>query len=260
MERLTRRAWISAVGGGIVTGAAVIGAGAQPEPPEGMVTVPGGTFLMGTSEDDAAVLAKRRGYHPSWLGGEVPQREVEVATFAIDIYPVTNAQYAEFIAAKGHRTPVHWQRGAVPDGLADHPVIFVDLSDCMAYAQWAGKRLPTEAEWEKAARGTDGRYYPWGDEFDPDACRWNRDGVGRPCNTCPVTDYPQGASPYGAMHMSGNVAEYCADGPGPGAAYIKGGSWMNEDPVNLRPAARNMSGFANNRSAFYGFRCVKEVV
>ena len=260
MERLTRRAWISAVGGGIVTGAAVIGAGAQPEPPEGMVTVPGGTFLMGTSEDDAAVLAKRRGYHPSWLGGEVPQREVEVATFAIDIYPVTNAQYAEFIAAKGHRTPVHWQRGAVPDGLADHPVIFVDLSDCMAYAQWAGKRLPTEAEWEKAARGTDGRYYPWGDEFDPDACRWNRDGVGRPCNTCPVTDYPQGASTYGAMHMSGNVAEYCADGPGPGAAYIKGGSWMNEDPVNLRPAARNMSGFANNRSAFYGFRCVKEVV
>ncbi len=214
---------------------------------------------MGTSEEEATRLAQRGGYHPSWLGGEVPLREVEVATFAIDIYPVTNAQYAEFCAATRHRPPLHWPEGIMPSEIAEHPVTFVDLADCGAYALWAGKRIPTEAEWEKAARGVDGRHYPWGDRFDPDACHWNREGQGRLIGTCPVTDYPDGASPYGAMQMSGNVAEYCADGPGSGSAYIKGGSWMNEDPINLRPAARNMSGFANNRSAFYGFRCVVEV-
>jgi formylglycine-generating enzyme required for sulfatase activity len=224
-----------------------------------MVVVPGGTFVMGTARQEAHRLAVGGGYHPSWLSGEVPEREIQVASFAIDIYPVTNGQFAEFCKDTGYAPRMHWNGEEPPADIADHPVVFVDLADCGAYAEWAGKRIPTEAEWEKAARGTDGRRYPWGEEWDPGACHWRRDPY-QVTTTAPVTAYPEGVSPCGCHQMTGNVAEYCADGPGPGAAFIKGGAWINEDPINLRPAARNMSGFANNQTAFYGFRCVAGVI
>lgn len=260
---MTRRECFVALGATVALGAMADGGTLVTErasaAPPGMVVVPGGPFRMGTPEGLLGRLARQGGYHPSWFTGEAPDRSVEVAAFAIDTHAVTNGQYALFCAAIGHPPPLHWPNGELPDHLSDHPVVFVALADCSAYASWAGKRLPTEVEWEKAARGTDGRIYPWGDRWEPDACHWRSDPE-RVNGTVPVDAHAAGDSPYGCRQMAGNVAEYCADGPGAGAAYIKGGAWINEDPVNLRPAARNMSGFANNKSAFYGFRCVKEVI
>lgn len=245
-----------------------------------MVLIPAGVFLMGTSLAETEALASQHGYHPSWLSGEPPQREVDLPDFAIDRYPVTNQQYAEFCQATSHPAPAHWGGSAPPVSILDHPVIYVSRPDAAAYAAWAGKRLPTEAEWEKAARGADGRTFPWGNVFDPDACNWNRNdtGEGPPTpsglevldndwnvalagenlRTTPVTAYPSGASPYGVMDMIGNAAEWCADPPG-AVAYIKGGSWLTAKIVNLRAAHRLMSGFDTNISPFNGFRCAKDV-
>jgi formylglycine-generating enzyme required for sulfatase activity len=228
-------------------------------PPDGMVLVAGGPFRMGTAPEAAARLARRFGYHPSWLSGETPERSVDLPAFAIDRFPVTNGDYARFCAATGHGPPSHWIGGQPPAGLLDHPVASVSHPDAMAYASWAGKRLPTEAEWEKAARGTAGLLFPWGEEFDPEACQFNRDGLARYISTAPVGAHPRGISPCGAMDMVGNVAEWCADGPGPASAYLKGGSWMNAEILNLRPASRGMSGWAANALPFYGFRCARDM-
>lgn len=227
--------------------------------PEGMVLIPVGPFLMGTAPAAAERLARRFGYHPSWLSGETPERRVELPAFAIDRFPVTNQGYSLFCLATGHAAPSHWAGGEPPAHLLDHPVAAVSQPDATAYSTWAGKRLPTEAEWEKAARGTEGLLFPWGEEFDPDACQYNRDGLARYLSTAPVSAHPGGASPYGVHDMVGNVAEWCADGPGPASAYLKGGSWMNAEILNLRPASRGMSGWATNAMPFYGFRCAKDI-
>ncbi len=244
-----------------------------------MVLIPAGPFLMGTSREEAEKLARRYGHHPSWLEGEVPKRRIELPAYLIDKYPVTNRDYTAFVRAARHRPPPHWRGGEPPPELLDHPVTMVDLADAKAYAAWAGKRIPTEAEWEKAARGEDGRTYPWGDGFDPEACHFDRGGPAvetpssipkhlegalrmperLPTGTAPVAAHPKGASPYGVLDRVGNVAEWCADSPGPGSAIVKGGSWLTSCPLNLRAAARGLSGFANNRLAFVGFRCAKEV-
>ena len=102
-------------------------------------------------------------------------------------------------------------------------------------------------------------YYPWGNEFDPEACCWNPERRGGGPRTAPVDAHPRGASPYGVMDMVGNVAEWCGDGPQSGVSYIKGGCWATEEIINLRPAARNMTGFSLNTSTFYGFRCARDV-
>jgi len=224
-----------------------------------MIVIPAGKFLMGTTEEQAEALASQYGYHVSWLSGEVPQREVELPAFAIGKYPVTVRQFAEFCEATDYARRPQWRGQDPPANLLNHPVVGVNQADALAYCEWAGKRLPSEAEWEKAARGPEGLMFPWGNEFDPDACNWNRNREGGGFRLAPVDAHPKGASPYGVMDMCGNAAEWCADGPGPGAAFIKGGCWMTEEIINLRPAARNMSGFANNPANFYTFRCAKEV-
>jgi formylglycine-generating enzyme required for sulfatase activity len=253
-----RREWLRTTGLGLVACGVAAGSGAVEED-DGMVVIPAGPFFMGTRPEQAEALARQYGHHVSWLSGEVPGRTIRLPVFAIGRYPVTNRQFAEFCRATGHPARAHWGGPQPPAHLLDHPVICVDQSDAWAYARWAGKRLPTEAEWEKAARGPDGRLYPWGEEFDPAACQWNRDHAGPGPGTAPVTAHPSGASPYGVMDLCGNAAEWCGDGPAPFAAYIKGGCWLTESPLNLRPAARNMSGWSNNPLDYYGFRCAREV-
>ena len=224
-----------------------------------MVTIPAGPFRMGTPKAETEAAAKRYGFHVSWLANEAPERTIDLPAFAIDRYPVTNAQFHAFCKATDYSPRGHWRGGAPSDDLLSQPVVMVNREDARAYAKWAGKRLPTEEEWEKAARGGDGRVFPWGSRFNSKACCWNRDSAGIWLGTLPVDAHPVGASPYGVMDMAGNAAEWTDSSPGPGSGIVKGGCWMTQSPMNLRAAARGMSGFDNNQSLFIGFRCAKEV-
>jgi iron(II)-dependent oxidoreductase len=219
-----------------------------------------------------------------------PQRTVELPAFRIDKYPVTNAQYARFVAATGNRPPIHWENGKIPEGMELNPVTMVSWFDAKRYAEWAGKRLPTEAEWERAARGTDGRRWPWGDDMD--SSRLNTYYLLG--STTEVEKYPSGASPDGVMDMAGNVSEWVADDfqPYPGGnapselfqakvpvlpktsaerslkvvdfmstkekyKVLRGGSWKS-DPFSTSAYHRNFS-WPNFASNFFGFRCAQDV-
>ena len=219
-----------------------------------MVYVPAGGFLMGSADGDKDSSAD-----------EKPQHRVYLDAFWIDKTEVTVAEYRRFCEATGREMPPAPSWGWHDD----HPVSEVTWDDAAAYATWVGKRLPTEAEWEKAARGTDGRPYPWGNEWGPGKCanQVNSD------TTQPVGSYPAGASPYGALDMAGNVEEWCADwygesyyrfaparnsaGP-PSGEYrlLRGGSWLNALPRYFRGANRNY-GVPDIRGNYYGFRCVR---
>jgi formylglycine-generating enzyme required for sulfatase activity len=178
------------------------------EVPEGMVWVPAGPFIMGGEYGfDVQVARLDRG-------------------FFIARTPVTNAEYARFVEATGHKSPKHW-RGRVPSSeLCDHPVMWVSWDDAAAYAAWAGGRLPAEEEWEKAARGIDGRLYPWGDGFDPARCNSQGDYI---LTTTPVGRYsPGGDSPCGCVDMAGNVLEWTAGESAPGSEnrMVRGGAYI----------------------------------
>ena len=187
-----------------------------------MVPVPAGPFTMGSDE-----FARER-----------PVHVVDLPAFWIDRFPVTNEAFAVFVAATGHRAPVDWAGGSPRAGTDEFPVM-VTWTDADAYARWAGKRLPTEAEWEKAARGTDGRRYPWGNDWDGTRARtWEIASVA-PERLEPVHARPSGASPYGAEQMVGLLEEWCADwyDAYPGSGYrslgygesyrvLRGGAWI----------------------------------
>ena len=267
MARLTRRECLKVTGAGLAAFASMPGHAraahhkTKPLQP-GMVYVPAGTFLMGTTAPEAQQLALAYGYDPSWFSGEVPQLSIHLPDFAIDRYPVTNREYALFCSATGHPEPKYWRQpgGGPPPDMLMHPVTGVNKLDAKTYASWIGKRLPTEEEWEKAARGTDGRVFPWGNQWNPLACRWNRSGASKGPWTSSVGTHPTGVSPYGAMDMAGNVAEWCEASLGNSeVSVIKGGSGINGEITNLRAAARNMSSFNTNTNLFYGFRCARDV-
>ena len=270
-EKLKRRTFLSrslaGTAGGILFGIPTMnlacnsGKNHQVETdPEGMILIPSGIFLKGTPIDQARKLSAEHGYHESWITCESPEQEINLPAFRIDKYPVTNEQYERFCVETGHKPPSHWSGTKPPEAILRHPVSHVSHFDASAYAEWAGKRLPVEAEWEKAARGTDGRLFPWGNNFKSDACCWNRTGEDG-LTTDPVDAHPLGASPYGIMDMAGNLFEWCSDGPGGrSCAFIKGGGWITTEILDLRSAARGNSGATNNASTFYGFRCVKEVL
>lgn len=224
---------------------------------EEMIRIPGGTFIMGTDEREIDEMSRTFRVHRSWFLRETPRRDVYVADFLIDKYPVTRGQYARFVRETGHRPPLA-SRLEEPGDADMHPVVGVRWADANAYAKWAGKRLPTAAEWEKAARGTDGRTWSWGNEWNPNALNWNpneqRDA--RRVGTRPVYSYPEGVSPYGVWDMCGNVAEWTADGYlGDRVGSVKSGGWLTSQPYNLRPAFGGFSQWAENASPFIGFRC-----
>jgi formylglycine-generating enzyme required for sulfatase activity len=133
-----------------------------------MVLIPQGEFLMGTSVEDTQQLASHYDVDPSLFLTESPQRKVELKAFLIDRYPVTNAQYHEFLNATGYKP---WKPHRHTKDEEQQPVTYVAWPDAAAYAEWAGLRLPTQEEWEKAARGADGRTYPWGNTWRDDATR-----------------------------------------------------------------------------------------
>lgn len=177
-----------------------------------MVLIPAGWFLMGTNEGDAIEMESKFGWKREWLADEMPPHRVYLDAFYIDETPVTNAEYKRFLDANPRvAAPSHWdaRQRTHAASAGDHPIVCVSWEEANAYAVWAGKHLPTEAEWEKTARGADGRLFPWGNRVD--AARFNsrEPKLG---GTTPVTKYtPQGNSPYGVMDMIGNVWEWCAD-------------------------------------------------
>ncbi|MDR4504747.1 MAG: formylglycine-generating enzyme family protein [Candidatus Scalindua sp.] len=182
------------------------------------------------------------------------KKSIEIREFYIDKYPITNKQYRKFIEETGHDLPAFWEDEKFNN--PEQPVVGVSWDDATAYANWAGKRLPEEKEWEKAARGTDGREYPWGnmkpDEglavFDLESSRGFPSVVGK---------HPLGASPYGCHDMSGNVWEWCQEWYSVGKyRVVRGGSWINH-MYALKCSYRSCSvpsGKDNN----VGFRCVKD--
>lgn len=215
-----------------------------------MVYVPSGNFLMGSEADDAD-------------NDESPEHMVYLDAFLIYKHEVTNAQYRLCIAA-----------GECGGDLINYPeddlpVAFIDWYGANIYCEWADGRLPTEAEWEKAARGTDGRTYPWGEETP--SCSLAQYGDCSEEGTMPVGSFPWGASPYGALDMAGNVWEWMADwydenyyslapsknpqGPDFGTfRVIRGGSWVNI-MWNIRASNRNMD-YPQDATNNNGFRCV----
>jgi gamma-glutamyl hercynylcysteine S-oxide synthase len=203
---------------------------------------------------------------------DVSGRMVSVDSFLIDRYPVTNAQYFEFVSATGYfpsdssRYLRNWESGTFRQGQDRYPVVYVSLEDMKAYAKWAGKRLPTEAEWQLAAQGTDGRKWPWGDEFHATYCN---NAFERPT---PVDAFPKGQSPCGAFDMVGNIWQMTADMYFDGSYYfnvIRGGSYYKPDsswwyveggPQELdKTQIMLLVSPAFDRSATVGFRCVRDL-
>ena len=216
-----------------------------------VVTIPAGEFLYGRNLATA--------YLPE---------------YCLTKTPVTNAQYRVFVEAAGCRIPDHWSGGQIPREKGDHPVVCVSWHDARAFCEWAECRLPTELEWEKAARGTDGREYPWGNVWQMGRCNtqevisgelasiapgWveerRRRGSKWASRTTPVTRYSPGASPYGLLDMAGNVSEWCKDSCDSGCdtKVLRGGSWSSN-----RSEARCVSRFRADPELRYlniGFRC-----
>jgi formylglycine-generating enzyme required for sulfatase activity len=240
-----------------------------------LVLIPAGEFLMGSPRGHVEQIIAQ-GLIKGWVERALPQHRLHLPDYCIAQTPVTNAQYLAFVQATSHTTPEHWKGGKPPAGKEDHPVVCVKWHDATAYCNWlaevTGKayRLPSEAEWEKAARGTDGRIYPWGDEWDATRCNsWE----GGPGDTTPVGQYsPRGDSPYGCVDMVGNVWEWTLSlfkgypyDPENGREELKagddihrvlrGGSWLN-NPGYARCAFRSWLDPADFNN-FLGFRlCV----
>lgn len=193
---------------------------------------------------DAGVFLSRLEGQPVWL-----------PAFYIDVYPTTNADYARFVAATGHRPPMHWVDGACPNNLLDHPVVFVTWCDAHAYAEWAGKALPSNQQWEKAARGTRGDTYPWGNQPTPAKCNVRESGIGA---TTPCDRYRSGVSSYRVYDLCGNVWEWCATETDPGRYELKGSAFTS--PFDRATPSAFNDASADMYDDDTGFRCATPAV
>lgn len=209
-----------------------------------LVRISAGEFTMGNNHGN---------------GDEAPEHRVNLNEYWIYRTPVTVAQYRRFCKATKRNMPPApswgWKN--------DHPIVNVSWADAKAYADWAAVFLPSEEQWEKAARGTDGRKYPWGNAWDPTKCHWNKDREFGTGGTVPVGSYPKGASPYGVLDMVGAVwhwtsSPYTKDHssePIANAPHVaRGSGWGENNPEELRVSRRSGEGIWQDQ--FYGFRCV----
>lgn len=226
--------------------------------PAGMVYVPAGKCIIGYNLDKLDA---------DWYPYEGPLHQASTGAYYIDVFPVTNLEYRKFLDANPDaEVPSHWKDGTIPEGEEKFPVVNVDLAMARAYAAWAGKRLPTEIEWEKAARGPEGFKYPWGNELKDNAAATG-DGLK------PVGSYPEGASPWGCHDMAGNVWEWTDTAiylyPGSerkiapeheGAFVIKGGCHTTR-PGDLRCSMRRCvkPDGPDAKRPTLGFRCVRDI-
>jgi formylglycine-generating enzyme required for sulfatase activity len=238
----------------------------HPFEPE-MVLILAGKFLMGSD--------RRKDEYAQ--DDEQPQHTLYLPNYYLSKTPVTNTQYATFVqAADDHRPPKYWEGEKPPRGKEEHPVIYITWHDAMDYCRWLAKvtgkpyRLPSEAEWEKGARGSHGRIWPWGNQWAEERCNSKEGGKG---DTTPVgTYYPRGASPYGLLDMAGNVLEWTRslyrdypyvlkDGreepEAKGSPVLRGGAF-NSDRRGVRCAARHIEPLAISslQGVFFGFRVV----
>ena len=255
--------------------------------PEG-IEIEAGVFVFGSdrAEREAAYVLDELAYQhrvtreKGWYEKEWDRHEVELDGYFISRCLITNRQYQAFLQDTGHRLPdvdpatwksyrlIHpyertrrfsWTDG-LPPGRQDHPVVLISRADAESYARWLSEhtdhtwRLPSEREWEKAARGVDGRRFPWGDEFLAD--RLNSHDRG-PFDTVPVGGYPAGASPFGLMDAAGQVFEWTSGNKGEHRAIVKGGSWDDKGCGVCRPAARH-SRPRDLKHILIGFRLIRE--
>jgi formylglycine-generating enzyme required for sulfatase activity len=190
-----------------------------------MCPIPLGPFWMGLDESDVSAVALRYGIPEAWVRKSTPRHRVELDAYEIAQFTVTEGEYERFIRETDvDEIPSHWRDRSPPPYRSNHPVHGVSWQGVLLYVEWISEatgiqyRIPTEAEWERAARGADGRDFPWGERFSPGQCNTREGGVG---NTTPVGIYPSGASPCGALDMAGNVEEFTADlyWPYPGSRF-----------------------------------------
>ena len=203
---------------------------------ENMILIPAGKAMLG----DRTITDLR-------------PRTVDLPAFYIGKFEVTNGEYEKFVIAENAIPPYYWEGGHCPEDRRDYPVTVCYL-DAVRYAEWAGKRLPSSAEWEKAARGENGLRYPWGQEYDPAACNGVDSGVD---DTVPVGAYPNGQSPYGCLNMTGNVQEWTTSDAPDGKKVLKGGCYKQEARF-LMPAFEGWGRVEVEKNPTTGFRLAKD--
>jgi len=229
-----------------------------------MVRIPAGEFYKGCSREHMQRLSRKMGTDTP-LKNETCKKAY-LDAFDIDTYAVTNGQYLAFVRDSGYkRLPSHWRSGTdepFPEQASLLPVVNVSYDDALSYCEWAGLRLPTGDEWEKAARGSKGRLYPWGDEYSKEFCNSAESG-----NRTPVAVdlYPEGASPYGCYQMTGNILEWVDEShpKSDNYKYLRGGCWAESCEVLGLPflhniAAARSSSQVSSQTHVFGFRCARD--
>ncbi len=254
-----------------VIAGAILFSSAEKSPPDDMVLIPAGEFLMGSDRVDTEGKSVEFGFAKPLYLDEHPLQRISLPDYYIDRTEVTQKAYREFVKKTGAPSPKHWKEGKPDPADEMLPVTWVDWFQAQRYCEWRGKRLPTEAEWEKAARGTDGREFPWGNEFE-----------GQKANTAdakrgglaPVGSFPESRSPTGVDDLTGNAWEWTLDWymPYPNSPHhsehfgrkfkvVRGGSWGGQGGHYFLPEfyriAYRFPAPPVARFADFGFRCVK---